>query len=72
LRRVNKEILASLEDVFQSHYQIEYSEILFSPEFKLTLGGREGSFLGGIDARLTGSGDLRKLLARQCSFCIRK
>ena len=72
LRRVNQDTLKSVELIFNNKALVTYSEVLFSPELKLPLGGRFKSLLGRIDAKLTGSGTLQRLFARQCGICIKK
>ena len=72
LRRVNKEIFSTLKDIFNQNFEIRYSEILFSPELHLPIGGNHKSIFGFIDSKLTGNGIIRSLIARQCSFHIKK
>ena len=72
LRRVNKEIFSTLTEIFKINFDIRYSEILFSPELHFPIGGSHMSIFGLLDSRLTGSGLIRSLIARQCSFHIKK
>jgi len=71
-RRVNSEVFSNLKKIFHHNFDIHYSEILFSPEFGLPIGGKNKSKFGFIDSKLSGSGWIKSLIARQCSFHIKK
>jgi len=72
LRRVNKGVLESVTKTFKNKPNVRYSEILFTPEFRLPLGGREKSFIGRIDSFFSSKLKFWRLLARQCSFHVEK
>lgn len=55
-------------EVFGEPVGERYTECLFHPDFTLARSGRAGSLLGRVDARLSGGGPLRRLIARQRSF----
>ena len=72
LRRVNNEVLIDLKNIFKNNLEIRFTELLFTPDLRIPLGGKHGSKIGWIDSMLGGSGYFRKLFARQCSFHIKK
>ena len=72
LRRANKHNIKLLNKVFNNEVSAEFSEIIFSPDLKFSMSGKENSFLGKIDARLTGKINLLGLLARQQSLRVVK
>ena len=72
LRRVNNSVIRVVKDTFHAEPVIGYSEILFSPDLGLPIGGKENSLFGKVDRNLTGGFSLLKLVARQCSFHVRK
>ena len=56
------------ERIYQNECVVEYSEILFKPELKLTFMGKETSLIGLLDSKLTGQNKFLSLFARQASF----
>ncbi len=72
LRRANKNSKALLFDIFQRKVFTRYTEIIFSPEYKLPLGGGNSSFIGKIDSYLSKFGYYLRFIARQRSFHIKK
>lgn len=72
LRRVNKSVINTVKDTFNVEPDIRYSEILFTPDFGLPLGGKANSLLGKLDSTLTGSSWFCQSFARQHSFHVRK
>ena len=54
--------------IFKTKIRSRYTEILFSPEYKLRIGGRESSLLGIVDSYLANFGYLLKPFARQRSL----
>ncbi len=72
LRRVNDEVFSTLKKIFNPNFEIRYSEILFSPELHFPIGGGPSSIFGYIDCKMTGKGLIRSLIARQCSFHVKK
>jgi ubiquinone/menaquinone biosynthesis C-methylase UbiE len=72
LRRFNEEVFSIVEKIFHNKIDIFYSEIIFSPELYLPISSAYDSIFGLLDSRLTGKGWIRSLLARQCSFHIKK
>lgn len=72
LSRANKEQKEIIEHIFNSSVKERFTEILFKPEFKITLPGKLNSFLGKIDIFLSNFGPILKLFARQHSFHINK
>lgn len=57
-----------IEQIFQSKVGVRYSEILFKPEVGLKFMGRDGNVIGKIDSKLSGTSQISKVLARQCSY----
>ncbi|OUT51342.1 MAG: hypothetical protein CBB68_06400 [Rhodospirillaceae bacterium TMED8] len=55
-------------DVFSNFVSSRYSEILFKPELRLNFFGRENTWLGKLDAILSGKHPFLSILARQLSF----
>ena len=72
LRRINRSVLESVTKTFKNEPNVRYSEILFTPELGLAFGGRDKSFLGRIDSFLSSKLKFWRLLARQCSFHVKK
>lgn len=72
LRRVNDNVVEIVKQTFNAEPVVRYSEILFTPDFGLPIGGKENSLLGRADCFFTGSCFLLKILARQCSFHVQK
>lgn len=54
--------------VFSSKVVDRYSECLFHPDLRLSFTGAPSSIVGRLDARLSGSSFIARLLARQRSF----
>ena len=67
--KIQKEII---ESVFAQPVVTRYTEILFHPDLKLSFIGKENSFLGKLDARLSGNLFFLGWVARQCSFEVYK
>ncbi len=72
LRRINSGVIRVVKDTFHAEPVIGYSEILFTPDLGLPIGGKVNSLFGKVDCNLTGGFFLLKLVARQCSFHVRK
>jgi len=72
LRRMNDSVIRIVSDTFHSEPVVRYSEILFTPDFGLPIGGKENSFIGNFDSRLTSKFFMLKFVARQCSFHVHK
>ena len=72
LRRVNSGVIDTVTNVFNIKPSVQYSEVLFTPDLKLPIGGKENSILGKIDSLLIGNFNIWKLLARQCSLHVQK
>ena len=72
LRRINKEVLDCVEQVFNHSVNVRYSELLFTPDLGYRLGASENSMLGHLDSYLSGKSIVGKLIARQCSFHVKK
>ena len=70
--KVLKKQLKILESIFNYKARVRYSEILFSPELKFSIPGKENSFLGKLDSYLSSSFGFFKLIARQESFYLEK
>ena len=68
LRRTTNKNRSLLFEIFKTKIRNRYTEILFSPEYKLPIGGRESSLLGIADFYLANFGYLFKPLARQRSL----
>jgi ubiquinone/menaquinone biosynthesis C-methylase UbiE len=72
LRRVNGEVINSVEEIFHAEPTIRYSEVLFKPDFGVPIGGKDGSIIGRLDSLLSSGLGVWGLLARQCSFHAQK
>ena len=72
LRRFNQNLIKTVKDIFLVRPSVLYSEVLFTPDFGLPIGGKEKSILGKVDSFFTGKLVLLKLVARQCSFHVKK
>ena len=68
LRRATNKTRSLLTKIFKTKIQSRYTEILFSPEYKLPIGGREKSVLGLADFYLANFGYFLKPFARQRSL----
>lgn len=71
LERSNIVQKRSLERIFKNKAKTIYSELLFHPDLKI-LTGSENNLFGKIDSLLTGNFILKKILARQEAFLIKK
>ena len=54
--------------LFKSEGKISFSEVLFHPELRFSKPGQKGSFLGGIDSKISCSFKILSLFARQKSL----
>ena len=72
LRRVNDNVIRIVKDTFHADPVIGYSELLFTPDLGVPIGGKEDSRLGNLDSNLTSNFFIWKLFARQSSFHVRK
>ncbi len=61
-----------IEQIFKTIVEERWSEIIFSPELRFPLPGREKSWLGQIDKFFSNNSGLFSWLARQKSFHCRK
>ncbi len=69
LARASDEQLKTVEKIFANDVQQRFTEILFNPDFKITLPGKENSILGKLDAILfSSSSSIFSSIARQRSF----
>lgn len=71
-RRFNNNLIKIVKDIFLVQPSVLYSEVLFTPDLGLPIGGKENSIIGKVDSFLTGKFALLKLVARQCSFHVKK
>ncbi len=72
LARASIEQKMLIEQIFQTIVQERWSEIIFSPELRFPLPGRERSLLGQIDKILSNNRGLFSWIARQKSFHCQK
>jgi ubiquinone/menaquinone biosynthesis C-methylase UbiE len=72
LARASATQVEIIGSVFDDNVNKRYSEILFSPELKMTLAGRNNSILGVIDIHLSNNLGLLSGLARQQSYHVKK
>ncbi len=72
LRRINEQVLVDLRNIFNKNFMVRYTEIIFTPDLGLALGGKPNSSIGWLDAKMGGSASFKKLFARQCSTHIEK
>jgi ubiquinone/menaquinone biosynthesis C-methylase UbiE len=68
LRRADAEQKKTVETIFRGPVEERFTECLFHPDLRLTFSGREGSWLGTLDAQLGAFPCLGTLIARQRSF----
>lgn len=68
LARASQEQKQQIETIFGSTVTERWSEILYSPELHFPGPGRDGSWLGKLDALLSNNLGLLAWLARQHSF----
>ena len=57
-----------INQVYGEHSYRRFSEIIYEPSLKFTLPGQNGSFIGWIDSKLSGSLSILATIARQQSF----
>ncbi|MHB8108764.1 MAG: class I SAM-dependent methyltransferase [Syntrophorhabdaceae bacterium] len=72
LSRASGEQKQMIESIFRTTVRERLSEILFKPELRASFPGREDSWLGRFDARLSNDNRFLGILARQRSFHCRK
>ncbi len=72
LTRANDGQRHVLSEIFGGPVKNRYTECLFHPDIKLTFTGREGNWLGQLDAYLGDFPALGRWLARQRSFAVIK
>ena len=72
LARASIEQKQRLEAIFGNAVTERWSEILYSPELHFTAPGKEGSWLGKLDALLSNNAGIPRSLARQHSFHCQK
>jgi len=72
LRRMNDSVVRIVRETFHSEPVVGYSEILFTPDLGLPIGGKESSFLGNLDSNFTGKFFMLRFVARQCGFHVQK
>ena len=71
LTRANNSQLQIVRDIF-GEVKNRYTELLFHPDLRLTIGGRAGSLLGRLDAHLSEMSCVGYFFARQRSFEAKK
>ena len=72
LARASHEQKKSVETIFGCAVSERWSEILYSPELRFILPGRNGNLLGAVDLRLSNSLGFMGWLARQRSYHCKK
>jgi len=72
LRRAAAGEARVIADIFGAPVTTRFSEILFKPELRLSFSGRPATWVGRLDACLSGGSVLLAPLARQRSFHTRK
>lgn len=72
LRRTSKNDARLIKQIFGNVSSPRYTEILFTPELNLHSPAKPVSWLGKVDAYLTSSNPLFRLIARQTSFSATK
>lgn len=73
MRRADSSQVEIIKHKFKSEVNIRYSEVLFTPDLKLPIGGTENSILGKLDSLLSTNLKLFSPVARQRSlFAIKK
>ena len=65
LRRMHKNEVEYARRLFKSEGKISFSEVLFHPELRFSKPGQKGSFLGGIDSKLSSQMGFLSIFARQ-------
>jgi len=68
LRRADAGQKKTVETIFRGPVEERFTECLFHPDLRFTFSGREGSWLGTLDAQLGAFPCLGSLIARQRSF----
>ena len=69
---MNNSVIRIVKETFHSEPVVGYSEILFTPDLGLPIGGKENSSLGNFDSNLTSKFFILKFVARQCNFHVQK
>ena len=72
LERASKSQKNILERIFNSKVKERWSEIIYSPELRFYLPGRENNIIGKLDAKISNNHKLFHWFARQCSFHCKK
>jgi len=72
LRRTTDKNRSLLNTIFKTKVRSRYTEILFHPEYKLSVGSREKSLFGMVDSYLANFGYLLQPFARQRSLHVLK
>jgi hypothetical protein len=72
LARASLEQKLQIEEIFGNAVTERWSEILYSPELHFTAPGKEGNWLGKLDALLSNNAGFLRWLARQHSFHCQK
>jgi len=72
LRRADEEQKSIVEQIFQKPVRERFTECIFHPDLRFTRSGKEGSWLGALDAQLSAFPLLGSLIARQKSFFVVK
>ena len=72
LARASLEQKLQIEEIFGNAVTERWSEILYSPELFFPAPGREGSWLGKLDALLSNNAGFLRWFARQHSFHCQK
>ena len=72
LRRADEEQKSIVEQIFQKPVRERFTECLFHPDLRVTRSGKEGSWLGALDAKLSPFPRLGFWIARQRSFFVVK
>lgn len=68
LARASDEQFKKVGEIFSNNVTQRFTELLFSPEFKIISPGKEGSILGKVDSLLSGNNQIFSWIARQQSF----
>ena len=72
LARASLEQKLQIEKIFGNEVTERWSEILYSPELHFTGPGKDGSWLGKLDALLSNNVGFLRWIARQHSFHCKK
>ena len=71
LERSNKNQKNIIKKIFKNKIVIRYTELLFHPDLKIKTGSIDNLF-GKIDSLLSGHFFIKKILARQEAFIVKK